>query len=107
MLEQFKAQHVSTAGLWVPKSTVNVIHFEPTVSTIQIPNLTLTVPAHHQSGTILNETKGGLHDVKEMDHNHSHGFKSSFLYTTSLPLLVLVRFLNLVQSPTCLTTDLK
>ena len=78
MLEQFKAQHASTAGPWIQKSAVHMVQFEPTVSAIQIPQK-LTAPALHSSGLVLDEAEGDLHDVKQMDHNHNHGFQSSFI----------------------------
>ena len=53
--------------------------FDANVSAIQIPDPKLMVPSLTESGIILNEAEGDLHDVKEMDHMHNYGFKSSFL----------------------------
>jgi hypothetical protein len=81
MLEQFKAPQASGAGPWSAQS-VKAITVEPQVAAIasaQTPDPTLQTPNLNKSGVILNEAEGDLHDVKEMDHNYSHGFKSSFL----------------------------
>jgi hypothetical protein len=81
MLEQFKAQQASGAGPWSAQS-VKAVTVEPQVAAIasvQTPDLTLWTPNLIESGVILNKAEGNLYDVKEMDHNYSHGFKSSFL----------------------------
>jgi hypothetical protein len=58
---------------------VNVIDIEPLVASLQVPDATLRVPSLSESGLILNEAEGDVHDVKEMDNLYSHGFKSSFV----------------------------
>jgi hypothetical protein len=81
MLEQFKAQQASGAGPWSAQS-VKALTVEPQVApiaSVQTPDPTLCTSNLNKSGVILNKAKGDLLDVKEMDHNYSHGFKSSFL----------------------------
>jgi hypothetical protein len=81
MLEQFKAQQASGAGPWSAQS-IKAVTVEPQVAAIasvQTQDATLWTPNLNESGVILNEAEGDLHDVKEMDHNYSHGFRSSFL----------------------------
>jgi hypothetical protein len=81
MLEQFKAQQVSIAGPWSVQS-VKALTVEPQVASIasvQTPDPTLRTHNLNESGVILNKAEGDFLDVKEMDHNCSHGFKYSFL----------------------------
>jgi hypothetical protein len=78
MLEQFKAQHASGAGAWAPK-TVSSATFEPLVAAVLVADQKLVSPPLSQSGLVLNEVEGNLHNVKEMDLMHKHGFKSSSL----------------------------
>jgi hypothetical protein len=67
MLEQFKAQQASGAGPWVQKD-VRMLNIKPQVAAIQVPDPALRIPALSESGIVLTEAEGDLHDVKEMDH---------------------------------------
>jgi hypothetical protein len=67
---------LSGAGPWSAQS-VKAITVEPQVAAIasvQTPDPTLRTPNLNESGVILNEAEGDLHDVKEMDHNYSHSY---------------------------------
>ena len=61
MLDQFKVQQSTSSGPRVPNVKV------PSVSVIQMPSDDLVVPYPTKSGIVLNEAKGNLHDVKEID----------------------------------------
>jgi hypothetical protein len=81
MLDQFKAQQASGAGPCSAQG-VKAVTVEPQVAAIasvHTPDPTLWTPNLDESGVILNKAEGDLHDVKEMDHNYGHVFKSSFL----------------------------
>ena len=83
MASQFKQQQASNSGPWKPKQSVQLIHErEPQVSAIQSvitttddPNALLVLLSISESGQVLSEAAGDLHDVAEMDYR----FKSSFL----------------------------
>jgi hypothetical protein len=77
-LEQFKAQHAKGAGPRAQKSVKSAM-FEPLVAAVLVADQKLVLPPLSQSGLVLNEVEGDLHDVKEMDFMYKHGFKSSFL----------------------------
>jgi hypothetical protein len=100
MAKQFKAQHASGSGPWTGKA-VNVIDIEPLVASLQVTDTTLRVLSLSESGLILNEAEGDLHDVKEMDNLYSHGFKSSVLHhlSTSPTVSAIPEYPQQVPSP--------
>ena len=87
MLDQFMVQQNTASAPWAPKVKV------PLVSVIQMPDNNLVVPSVTESGVVLSESKGDLHDVQEMD--------SSFILALNLVFFWLLVPLS-AQFPTLL-----
>ena len=73
MADQFKLHQQQSTGPWLPAASVRAIDAQ--VSAIQVPDKDLVSPLLTESGVILTEAEGDLHDVKEMDF----GFTSAFV----------------------------